>query len=294
MYEAMLEIVERRCEGRDMTAEERERFEAARRVARPQASPGAVAVIPVHGILAHRMDLFTETSGGTSYESLAEQLSAAVSAPGVATILLDINSPGGEVYGLEEFASQIVEARKAKPVVAIANAQAASAAYWIASQADEFVVTPSGEVGSVGIISMHVDYSKYLENEGIKPTYLTTATHKAEFNPAEPLGEDSRAYALREMQTYHDKFVHAVASGRKVARKRVEEQFGKGRMVTSERAVELGMADRIESFDATVARMQKRAADAAKVRAIAEHMVAAEAAETERLSLLFEVTSELR
>lgn len=266
VHAAMVEVVERRCAGRDMTAEERERYEAARRTARPQAAPGAVAVIPVHGILAQRMDLFMETSGGTSYEGLAEQLAAALAAPGVSTILLDVDSPGGEVHGLEEFAALVAKARQVKPVVAIANTLAASAAYFIASQADELVVSPSAEVGSIGVIMMHDDYSKFLEREGIARTYVTSSPFKAEFNPTTPLSQDSKDYAQAMVDRYHGVFVQAVASGRKVARKRVEEDFGKGRTVTAERAFELGMADRVESFADLVGRLQKRAADAAKTR----------------------------
>src|SRR5690606_31422373 len=113
---------------------------------------GAVAVIPVHGVLAPKMDLLTEFSGGTSYVGLQSALEAAIADDDVKAVVLDIDSPGGAVPGAQELGEAIRSLRGGdKPIIAQVNHLAASAAYWIASQADEVVVSPSGRAGSIGV-----------------------------------------------------------------------------------------------------------------------------------------------
>ncbi len=83
------------------------------------------------------------------------------------TIVLDVDSPGGNYYGTPETSSKIRAARDSKPIIAVANSLAASAAYWIASAADEIVVTPSGDVGSIGVLAVHTDFSAANEKIGV-------------------------------------------------------------------------------------------------------------------------------
>ena len=112
---------------------------------------GSVAVLPLYGTISQRMGMMESMSGGTSAEAFGKYFRAAVADPDVGSIVIDIDSPGGSVYGIEELASEILDARGEKQIVAVANSLAASAAYWIGSAAHEFVVTPSGEVGSIGV-----------------------------------------------------------------------------------------------------------------------------------------------
>jgi ClpP class serine protease len=154
--EAMLEVFELRLTGRGFSDDEiHARLEAIARREAPAPQPKQIAVLPVYGVLAHRMNLITAMSGGMSTEQLGGAVRAAASDPTISAILLDIDSPGGSVFGVQELADEIYQARQSKPVYAIANATAASAAYWIGSQASEFVVTPSGQVGSIGVVAVH-------------------------------------------------------------------------------------------------------------------------------------------
>lgn len=260
--QAIYEVLCRRARGVRLSAEEisavvepDRAIAAARRGADMRASQGATAVLPVFGTLMHRTHEVEGVSGGglVSSESLARELRAADANPDVATIVLDVCSPGGSVYGIDELGA-VVEAIE-KPIVAVANACAASAAYWLASLCDELVVTPSGEVGSIGVIWLHEDHSKELAEEGIAPTFITAGKFKAEGNWLEPLTEESRAQMQSIVDRYYRAFVGAVARGRGVSTKTVESEFGQGRMFGAKDAVKLGMADRVATLDETIARI---------------------------------------
>lgn len=269
--DAVLEVVERRVAGVELTDEEvQERLGAARRLPRQSATPGAIAVLPIHGVIAPRMNMLTDVSGGTSTEELGRAFDAALADPAVSAIVLDVDSPGGSVHGLEELATRIHAARGVKPVVAVANFQAASAAYYLASQAGELVVSPSGEVGSIGTLAVHTDVSGYNEKLGVRRSYVTAGRYKAEGNPDAPLGDEARAEIQRMVDHFYEQFVAAVARGRGVSRAAVREKFGEGRMVLAEDAVARGMADRIETIDQVLARLAGRAARAAGARAEVE------------------------
>ena len=218
---------------------------------------GSVAVLPLHGIIAHRARMVDDLSGpgGTSTESFAQGLRAALADPDVKSVLIDVDSPGGSAFGVQELADEIRASRGRKPIVAVANSMAASAAYWLATAADELVVTPSGLVGSLGVFSAHEDVSKQLEQEGVKVTLISAGEYKTEGNPFEPLTDEARAEAKRMVDTYYKAFVGGVAKGRGVAMGAVEADFGQGRSVLAKEAVKRGMADRVGTFDAELARM---------------------------------------
>jgi len=175
-------------------------------------------------------------------------------------VVLDVDSPGGAVNGVEELADEMLRARGQKPVVAVANTLAASAAYWIATAADEVVVTPSGEVGSIGVFAVHEDFSAALEAAGIRVSLVSAGKYKMEGNPYEPLGDEGRAALQERVDDYYGMFVGAVARGRGVAAKDVREGFGQGRLVGARQAVELGMADRVATLDETLDRVARRVA----------------------------------
>lgn len=218
-------------------------------------SVGGVAVLPVVGTIIPRADLLTESSGGVSIERLRSQFQAALNDPAVGSIVLDIDSPGGQVSGVPELATDIFGARGQKPIVAVANHLAASAAYWLASAADELVVTPSGEVGSIGVFAMHEDISAAMDKFGIKTTLISSGKYKVEGNPFEPLSAEARAAIQARVDEYYQMFTTAVAKQRGVSRRDVVNGFGEGRTVGSREAVALGMADRIGTLADTVQRL---------------------------------------
>ena len=228
-----------------------------RRVARgdaiePMAASGAdavrsggVAVLSINGFIEMRCSRFTEFFGGTSTEMFASRFSAAMGDPNVSEIVIDVNSPGGEVAGVQELSDLIFKARGTKRITAIANPLAASAAFWIATAADRLVVTPSGDVGSVGVIAIHTDKSAMLEQEGVKKTIIKSGKFKAEGNPFETLDQTAIDFFQSRVDQMFSRFVADVARNRGVSKTDVRQNFGQGRIVMARDAVKAGMADSV-------------------------------------------------
>lgn len=214
----------------------------------------AVAVIPITGVLEARPTFVGEMLGMTSYERVGQAFDAMVNDETVSGIVLDVSSPGGMVYGAQELADKIYRARGTKPILAVANPLAASGAYWVASAADRIIVTPSGDVGSVGVIAEHVDMSKAIENEGGKVTVIRSenSPYKGETGDAEPLSDEARANMQARANAIYDRFVGDLARFRGVSVEHVIEKFGKGRVVDSGAAIRAGMVDRVGTLQETV------------------------------------------
>lgn len=213
---------------------------------------GTVAVIPVTGLLVPRsLSTWFGTIGGQ--DGLRRTISAAARNPDVSAIVLDVDSPGGIVAGTAETAETVRAAAASKPVVAVANPLAASAAYWIAAQASEVVAVPGADVGSIGIVVAHQNVSRLQERMGVETTLIRAGKYKAEANPFEPLGEEARAAIQERVDAAYAAFVDDVARGRKTTAKAVREGFGEGRVVEARRALSLGMVDRVATLDAVVA-----------------------------------------
>lgn len=251
---ALAEIVERHVNGEKLEAEEIEaRIHGAARP--PQRRVNSVAVLPLFGVIFPRGNIMTQMSGATSAEVFGAQFEALIRDPEVGAIVLDVNSPGGSVYGIEEVSKQIYDARGKKPIVAVANHLMASAAYHIGSAADEIVVTPSGDVGSIGVFAVHQDMSVALDKAGIKISIIKEGKYKVEGNPYEPLSEEARAAIQASVTDAYDSFVEGVARNRGVNPAAVRNGFGEGRVVFAREAVKLGMADRIGTLEETVNRL---------------------------------------
>lgn len=223
---------------------------------RVRESPGAVAVIPVHGAMLQRVSPMAEVSGLVSTERLGRQVTAAAQAPDVKALILHMDSPGGGVHGVSELADRVFAAREEVTVVALADSLAASAAYWVASQAHEVVVAPGGDVGSVGVFLAHEEISGMLESMGIVETliFAEDSPFKVDGNPFEPLSETARAFYQERVDAAMSDFVATVARGRGVEADQVIERFGQGRLVRAREAVRAGMADRIDTLSGTLAR----------------------------------------
>ncbi len=256
---AIVEVLELRLEGGRLGEDEiAERLAIARRDAGPRNGgrrAGAVAVLPVYGVVAQRANLMTEMSGGTSIESLQRQFREAMADPEVTGILLDVDSPGGSAAGVPEFGEEIRAARGQKPIAAVSNSLMASAAYWIGSQADELVVTPSSLTGSIGVVMAHEDWSGFEEKAGIKTTLVFAGEHKVETYDTVPLSDDAKAYLQALVDDLYGMFVKAVATGRGVSAATVRESFGQGRVLTPKDAVAVGMADRVGTFEDAARRL---------------------------------------
>jgi signal peptide peptidase SppA len=222
------------------------------------AGSGAVAILPLRGMISNHMSLVSDVSGpgGASIEGFRKNFRAALAMDEVGAIVLDIDSPGGSVEGVQELADEILSARGAKPIVAVANTMAASAAFWIASAADELIVAPSGQVGSIGVFSAHEDISKRLEAEGTTVTLVHAGKFKVEGNPFEPLTDEAREFMQDRVNAVHDTFVDAVAKGRNATSGQVKREMGQGRLVSARAALTSGMVDRVETLEQTVNRFR--------------------------------------
>lgn len=252
-YEAIKALLELRAANGHVSDEEIKAIVAASKRPSPK-TPGNVAVIPICGVLSYRSSLMSDYSGGASVQSLTKQFRSALADDTVKAIVFDVDSPGGDVDGIQELGDEIFAARGQKKMVAVANTTAASAAYWLASAADEFVVTPSGMVGSIGVFTTHNDRSKMDEMIGLKVTYISAGKYKTEANPDEPLSSEAQAAIQNFVDSFYGAFVADVARNRGVATTDVKNGFGQARCVVAKDALRLNMVDRIATFDQTLAR----------------------------------------
>jgi len=216
---------------------------------------GAVALLPLYGVLMPRANMLGAMSGGTSAEGFGADLEAAVRDPEVASIVIDADSPGGNVRGITELASIVRSAAEQKPIAVVANHVMASAALWAMAGATELVATPSAVVGSIGIIAEHDDLSAQLEQKGVRTTVVTAGRFKGEGHPHGPLGEEGLAVMQSQVDEVYGVMVRDIAKGRSVGVELVRgASWGEGRTLTAKRALEVGMVDRIDTLDATIRR----------------------------------------
>lgn len=231
----------------------------ARRQAATAVSSGGIAVLPLYGVLTQRGNMVDDVSGpgSVSTQQFASALRQALADDTVSQILIDIDSPGGSVYGVSELSDEIASARVQKPVVAIANSVAASAAYWIGCSACEFYVSPGGEVGSIGVWQAHFDHSQALAAEGVTPTLISAGKYKVEGNPYAPLDEDAQAFMQSRVDDYYASFTKAVARGRGVPIAQVRDGMGQGRVLGADAALAQAMVDGVATFDEVVKKMRR-------------------------------------
>ena len=208
------------------------------------------AVVPIHGLLLYDLHFPPFV---TSARWLAATMRELADDSTVTRIVLDIASPGGVVTGIEEAASEIFKARQRKAVVAAVNPFAGSAAYWLASQASEITVTPSGDVGSIGVFVLHLDLSGAMEQAGVRATFIKAGKFKTEGNAFEPLDQDAEANIQRDIDAIYNRFIGDVARGRGVSALTVRFSFGEGRMKLARDALRLGMVDRLATIEEVIA-----------------------------------------
>lgn len=248
------------------------------RDAAPPNIAGAVAIVPLQGVVTARpLQLFEAMGWTTSGATLRQSLAAAIANPDVSAVVIDIASPGGTVTGISE-ASQLLSAiRDAsnKPIVAVSNYLCASGAYWLACAASHQIVAPlSGETGSIGVYSLHVDFSAFLDQEGVKYTWVSAGRYKTEGNPTEPLADTAAEFMQRTVNYWYEAFVSAVAKGRRTTATAVRSGYGEGRVLVGELALGAGLVDRIETLPQAVERLQRPRARIAVLEGRAEDEIA--------------------
>lgn len=209
-----------------------------------------VAIVPVVGPLFRYANLFTQISGATSYEILAQDLNVALENPAIKAIILDIDSPGGEVNGVSELAGMIFQARGRKPIVAYASGDAASGAYWIASAADKIVVSETSALGSIGVVAL------YRRKDGKDAASVVEIVSSQSPNKRpDPSTEEGRTRLQARIDAMAHVFITTVARNRNLSPAVVMDNFGGGDVMIGAAAVAVGMADRIGSLERLIAEL---------------------------------------
>ena len=235
-------------------------------------SDGGVAVIPVMGTLVQRSSGLDAMSGLTSYARIGAQLADALADTQVRAILMDIDSPGGEVAGLFDLVDAIHAARNVKPVWAVANESAYSAAYAIASAAERITMPRTAGVGSIGVIAMHVDQSAKDAKQGYVYTPVYAGSRKIDGSEHFPLSDEARASLQGEVDRLYGLFVATVARNRAIDPDAV--RVTEAGWLNPQEAVAGGFADGISTFAETIRELERRAAPSATLngaRAAARH-----------------------
>lgn len=213
----------------------------------------SVGIISITGELVNRGAWLGASSGLTSYEGILQQVRAAASDGEVETIMLDINSPGGEAFGMSDTSRGIREAAGGKKIVAVINSIGASAAYGLATSGDEIVVTESGIAGSIGVVMVHFDQSERAAKAGVKATVITNSDglDKARGHPFAPLTEDDIGFMRAKADKIMDGFVKLVMDHRpNLTSEAIRGQ--RARTFIGEDAVAAGLVDRVGTFDSVL------------------------------------------
>jgi capsid assembly protease len=230
----------------------------ASRGTRYQVNDG-VAVLSVDGVLAPKMNLLMQFSGGTSTQMLANDFADALARPEVCSILFEYHTPGGIVFGISALAEQIYAARGKKPIAAALTSQALSGGYWLAAAADEIFMTENTAVaGSIGVVMVHRDVSKAEAAMGVKTTEIYSGKYKRLASSYAPLSEQGRTYLQDQTDYLYSLFVEAVANYRGVSVEQALANMAEGQMFIGQRAVDAGLVDGIESFDSILNRLSAK------------------------------------
>ena len=224
---------------------------------KPYDVQDGVAVVPLEGVLAKRMSLFSSISGGQSYQSFQQQLQQAVDDPEVKAIILSIDSPGGTVDGVQAAADALYAARDVKPVCAYVDGQMCSAAYLIGSAASQaYIGSDFDVVGSIGVVIQHIDTSAAEYMRGVKITDITAGKYKRISSQHAPLTPEGRGAIQDQLDHMYSMFVDAVARNRGVDVETVLSKMADGRVFTGQKAIDAGLVDGKMTFPQLMQKMQ--------------------------------------
>lgn len=213
---------------------------------------GSTAILPVTGPIVRRGGMSLSSGPITSVEMLARDFTRALEDDAFASILLDVDSPGGEASGIDEFARMIFQGRDQKPIWAYVSDLGASAGYWIASAADELILAPASAVGSIGCVMAVRDPTAR------KSDVIEFVSRQSPNKRPDPLTEGGKAEIQALVDSLGDLFVEAVAAHRGVTTSTVESEFGAGGLKVGKAAVDSGMADRLGSLEGTLSELAQR------------------------------------
>lgn len=222
-----------------------------------------VAIIPVEGVLSKRMSLLQQICGGQSYQSLQQDLATALNDPNVSSIILSIDSPGGAVDGVQGAADAIYQARAQKPIASFVDGKAASAAYWLGSSASQmYIGSDTDQVGSIGVITQHIDTSNAEHQRGVKITDIASGKYKATGSQHAPLSAQDRNAIQDHLDQIYGTFVDTVARNRGIDADTVQSKMADGRVFVGKRAIEAGLVDGQMTLPQLIDKMKSQAGGA--------------------------------
>lgn len=253
------EIYARHLRGEKISAETIQLIEA--QIGKPLNNEGqgydvvnGVAVMPLHGVISKRMNLFTKISGGTSSQLFTRDFNAAVADPSIKAVIVDADTPGGTVDGTQEGANAIYAARGKKPIIGYSGGMVASAGYWYLSATEQIYISgDTVDVGSIGVVTSHTDYSKAYESQGIKVTEITAGKYKRIASEHAPLTESGREYIQAQLDHIYGVFLADVGRNRGgISADQVHDRMADGRIFIGTKAIDAGLVDGVSTLDGLI------------------------------------------
>lgn len=262
--ETMSAVLQRWAAGVPATPEVMADVEAAQaaRAARKQAAAnvgGGIAVLSLYGLITQRAAMVDEISGsgGTSTQKFSQSFREAMGDDTIGGIIIDIDSPGGSVFGVQDLYDEIMAARGIKPVYGFVNSLCASAAFWIGSACTQLYATKGSQAGSLGVYTCHENFAEAMKMAGISVEFISAGKYKVEGASNGPLTDEGRAFTQSQINAYYSAFASSVAKGRGTPIGQARDGMGEGRCLLAEDALAAGMIDGIDTFDGVVKRMSK-------------------------------------
>jgi len=217
----------------------------------------SVARITVQGAMLSKGNWWSQLFSVPAYTDIRNALVTAAQDPSVKSILMDLDTPGGPARGLEDVTNLMKQVRKVKPIYAHTSARMGSAGMWIGAAADQVFATRMAEVGDIGVLMVHFDETKALEDMGVKPTVLRSTPLKGAGSSLEALDPEFQALMEKNLATMHAEFVRHLAEERKVSIDTVANKWALGRTFFGFEAKQMGIIDGIMSIDNLFQRMVK-------------------------------------
>jgi signal peptide peptidase SppA len=229
-----------------------------------QLRDGGVAHFAVEGTIAPKANLFTQISGGVSSQMTLKQINSMHADPRVRSVLIELDSPGGSVFGVSAVADAIRAMAADKPTVTLSTGMMASAGYWWGSAANAVYISGLTDfVGSIGVVATH-NYQP--RAAGGQKTEVTAGRYKRIASDTAPLTAEGQAYLQAQVDELYRVFVDAVAQSRNVSVQQVLEHMADGRVFVGQQAIDAGLVDGVSSVESLVEQLASTPAKFAQRR----------------------------
>ena len=228
------------------------------RLPRLLAVQDGIGVVAIQGTLTDSDNWYNKYAGLVAYSEIREAVILALSRADVKEILYYVKSPGGVVSGLHDTYEFIAKASKLKPSTMFTDSMVASAGYWVMSPVKNKIISADAIAGSIGIISVHTEYSKMLEKDGITKRVFRGGKFKQIDNSIEPLTKEAIKTVQDRIDYTYGLFVQSVADGLSKSYQEVENKMAQGKVFIGQQAVDAGLVDKVDNFDAVLNKIYSR------------------------------------